>query len=213
MKITKIIAFGDSLTQGVALKKGQSNWTDMLAARLGVEVINKGIGGNTSRQGLARLKGDVLELKPDMVIINFGMNDSIIVDAEGNDYISLSEYESNIREMIEKITDIGAIPVIAVPNGVIEEYYYTRHPIDWYKSVGGAQKQINRYCEKLRDLAREYSIALADINAESLSPARKLSELLRTPDNGGSEDGVHPYGKGIELYAEVIYSAIAKYFM
>ena len=40
-----------------------------------VEMINSGISGDTSLDGLARLDWAVLSYEPDLVTINFGIND------------------------------------------------------------------------------------------------------------------------------------------
>ena len=48
MKKLKVVAFGDSLTAGSALHEGDPNWTDLLASMFDVDIINAGIGGNTS---------------------------------------------------------------------------------------------------------------------------------------------------------------------
>jgi lysophospholipase L1-like esterase len=77
----RIVCFGDSITFGEDLPFHQS-YPAVLASLLrerypdlDVEVINAGIGGHTSVQGMARLERDVLWYKPHLVILGFGIND------------------------------------------------------------------------------------------------------------------------------------------
>jgi len=72
-----IIAFGDSLTAGYGADTGDS-YPDYLEKDLNAkgyhyQVINQGISGNTTKDGVDRLQ-DALRLKPALVIVGFGGN-------------------------------------------------------------------------------------------------------------------------------------------
>jgi acyl-CoA thioesterase-1 len=75
-----IVAFGDSLTAGYGTDTGNSYpdflETDLNAKGFHYHVINAGISGNTTKDGLDRLD-DVLALKPVLVIVAFGGNDGL----------------------------------------------------------------------------------------------------------------------------------------
>lgn len=69
-----IVAFGDSLTEGVGAAKSAS-YPSQLALITGLEVINAGISGETTDRGLVRFE-DVLEQhNPELVILLEGGND------------------------------------------------------------------------------------------------------------------------------------------
>ena len=75
-----IVAFGDSLTAGYGADPGQS-YPDYLQRELDqrgyrYRVANLGISGNTTKDGVDRLK-DVLALKPAVAIVAFGGNDGL----------------------------------------------------------------------------------------------------------------------------------------
>ncbi len=70
----KIIAFGDSLTQGVGASPDQT-YPDQLAGLLGRPIINAGVAGETAEDALRRLQRDVLAEKPGTVIVLLGGND------------------------------------------------------------------------------------------------------------------------------------------
>ncbi len=203
MKKLKVVAFGDSLTAGSALHEGDPNWTDLLASMFDVDIINAGIGGNTTTEALSRIESDVYAQKPDIVLIAFGMNDHVIVDVDGRTNTEQSVFRNNLIAIIDGVRGIGAKPILITPNAVMEEYYFTRHPVQWYAPVGGANEQLAVYCDIIRSVADEYEVPLADIFKESCK--YDLSKLLRTPDHGGFDDGVHPYGDGIQFFAEIIH--------
>ncbi|HTZ60425.1 MAG TPA: arylesterase [Acidobacteriaceae bacterium] len=75
-----IVAFGDSLTAGYGADPGQSYpdylQNDLEAKGYHYQVINQGISGNTTKDGVDRLQ-DVLQLKPVLVIVAFGGNDGL----------------------------------------------------------------------------------------------------------------------------------------
>lgn len=99
-----IIAFGDSLTSGVGAAADQS-YPAQLSRRLGVPVINAGVGGDTTADALRRLDGDVLARDPRIVIVCLG----------GNDLLRRTPREAtmdNIEEIVERIQARGALVVL-----------------------------------------------------------------------------------------------------
>jgi acyl-CoA thioesterase I len=75
-----IVAFGDSLTAGLGADTGNS-YPDFLEKDLNqagyrYQVINQGVSGNTSKDGVDRL-ADVMSVKPVVVIVAFGGNDGL----------------------------------------------------------------------------------------------------------------------------------------
>jgi acyl-CoA thioesterase-1 len=75
-----IVAFGDSLTAGYGTDAGNS-YPDFLERDLEAKgfhyhVVNAGISGNTTKDGLDRVD-EVLALKPAVVIVAFGGNDGL----------------------------------------------------------------------------------------------------------------------------------------
>lgn len=81
-KYMKIVCLGDSIT-GLPNLASYMKWSFILEAMCdaakgpgAVQVVNRGIGGDTSAGALKRLQGDVLDEKPDAVIILLGGNDA-----------------------------------------------------------------------------------------------------------------------------------------
>lgn len=100
-----IICFGDSITLGYGAAPGEG-FPAILNKMLGLPVINSGIDGDTTQEALRRLKSDVLESKPLLVIIEFG----------GNDFLRRIPFKQtikNIEEMVKRIEASGAMVAIA----------------------------------------------------------------------------------------------------
>lgn len=75
-----IDCFGDSITAGYGLNPGQA-WPDNLQTDLDhrgyhYKVVNSGVSGNTSKDGVDRLQ-DILALHPAIVVVEFGGNDGL----------------------------------------------------------------------------------------------------------------------------------------
>ncbi len=75
----RILCYGDSNTDG----PDEGGWPELLGAELArrggagktVEVLNAGVAGYSSHQGLLRFRAQVEELEPDWVVVSFGWND------------------------------------------------------------------------------------------------------------------------------------------
>src|ERR1700761_4374563 len=76
----KILAFGTSLTQGYGLPPG-TEFTTVLqeklkAAGINAEIVNAGVPGNPSADGLSRLDWSLAD-KPQAAIVEMGSNDAL----------------------------------------------------------------------------------------------------------------------------------------
>lgn len=88
----RVLAVGNSCTFGVGVQDGET-WPARLEAilreRVGpAEVINAGVPGYTSFQGLRYLAEGGLDLGPDLVIACFGFNDSDAWGPDGDEAIA-----------------------------------------------------------------------------------------------------------------------------
>jgi len=103
-----VLAFGDSLTYGTGAGSGES-YPEVLASLLGRTVINAGVPGETSAQGLRRLPGVLAEHEPDLVVLCHG----------GNDFLRRLDQQqlaANLAAMVALIHDSGAeVVVVGVP--------------------------------------------------------------------------------------------------
>ncbi|MBL7197762.1 MAG: arylesterase [Candidatus Omnitrophica bacterium] len=96
-----IICFGDSLTFGYNAGT-QNSYPNVLSKILGREVINAGKNGDTVATALNRLKKDVLENDPLLVIVILGANDFL----QG---IPKKQTLDNLEIIIRRIKSKGAM--------------------------------------------------------------------------------------------------------
>ena len=103
-----ILAFGDSLTHGNGAAAGQS-YPEVLSRLIGLEVINSGVPGETTREGVKRLPEVLAEHQPTLVILCEG----------GNDFLRHHDQDrtrANLKQMIETIRASGAeLILVGVP--------------------------------------------------------------------------------------------------
>jgi lysophospholipase L1-like esterase len=127
-----IVAFGDSITAGYAVRRGfPSFWRQMLAEEYpvaSINMVNSGISGDTSMDGLARLDWSVLSYEPDLVTINFGINDCVLG-------LALEEFEMNLVEMIRRIRSGPNSEILLLSSQPLETPPYDRLVLDYYQAV------------------------------------------------------------------------------
>lgn len=182
----KIVAFGDSIT-------AFTGWAKMLGGELGTRVVNAGVGGNTTNDAISRIKSDVLDLEPDIVIMMFGMNDQAIVINTEKPLVSLNAYERNYRRMIKKMLaqDIDIILMTGHEVCTDNNYYVAgQYGLDY------GTGNIDNYYNVIRRLAEEYHLNLIDLTARSETETR--AKMC------ASGDGIHLSTYGHEMYSKWI---------
>jgi len=101
---TNVICLCDSITFGYGADPGE-DYPSYLAKMTDYPIINSGIDGDTTEEALKRLKSDVLDRDPLLVIIEFG----------GNDFLRKIPKDvtiSNIRYMVDSAQEAGAMVAI-----------------------------------------------------------------------------------------------------
>jgi len=98
-----ILAFGDSLTYGTGAREEES-YPAVLAQLSGRQVINEGVPGEVTAEGLERLPVLLEEYQPRLVILCHGGNDFLR-------QVDPASMESNVRSMI-RLAQERNIPVV-----------------------------------------------------------------------------------------------------
>lgn len=110
-----IVMFGDSLIEGVGASAGNT-LPELLSKKIGEEVINMGIQGQTSAQGLARINS-VIDMDPKVVMVLFG----------GNDYLHGVKQEvtfKNIDAIVAILQEFGAVVIVlGIQGGILIDSY------------------------------------------------------------------------------------------
>ncbi len=93
-----LVTIGGSITTGYAAQPPrEKGWAALLARSLGpqVRLVNAGVSGTDSAAGVQRLQAQVLDKSPDLVIVEFGVNDQWLDPA-----VRGSSYEAILRKLL-----------------------------------------------------------------------------------------------------------------
>jgi len=200
-----IVGFGDSITQAVEVTPDK-NWLNLLKAMLTERypqtqwtLINAGVGGNTSREGLARMDNDVLAHRPDLVLIEFGGNDATHEEARS---VSLEEYQANLRAMLERLKSISARAVLVMFPPVIDEWH-AWGKLPHYAPWKGLDGCVEQYRAITRQFAQSETLPLADIDAAlRLACKKQKTEQFIRPC------GVHMTEAGNQVIAKTVFETL-----
>ena len=129
--INSIVCFGDSLTQGYGAT-GEQTYPYFLQQLTNLPVANKGINGNTSKDGLNRID-DILTTQNSIILIEFGANDFF-------QQIPISETRENMEQIIDKLKATDNIVVL----------------------VSIEDKQLKQLYTMLKSLAKEKKVLFID---------------------------------------------------
>ena len=129
-------------------------------------IVNAGVSGDKSYGGLERLERDVLSFRPDLVIVNFGLNDSMNKDVEGG----LETYDQSMRAIFEKVLMSGAELILLTPNYMnrgISPFLTEEMFIGIAREAAVVQNSgiLTRYVETAKKAARDMSVPVADAYA------------------------------------------------
>lgn|SRR3989338_637692 len=110
-----IVAFGDSLVEGVGATAG-NDFVSLLSYKIGEPIINMGVSGNTSVDGLARVE-QVTAQDPKIVLVLFGGNDFLRK-------VPIEETFKNIDEIVAKLQSEGAVIILlGIKGGILGDQY------------------------------------------------------------------------------------------
>lgn len=155
-------------------------------------ILNRGISGNRSVDLYARWKIDALNLKPDLISILIGINDTWHEFGSGNG-VELPRYEQFLRMLIEWTkqalpkTGIVLIEPFVLKFGAVSK--------EWLPEMKARGKIV-------RKLAEEYGLLFI--------PMQSVFDhaLKRAPGEFWLKDGVHPTAEGFQLMADTWIQAV-----
>ena len=117
---------GGSITEGYMVNSTQNyaykttNWLKKVFENDNIKHVNAGLSGTSSTIGLLRVQQDVLDKKPDLVFVEFAVNDA-------NDATSKMMYESLISRIINSETAPAVVLIFTVlENGYTCEEHMSR---------------------------------------------------------------------------------------
>jgi lysophospholipase L1-like esterase len=138
-----------------------------------INVIVTAIGGENSESGSKRFEADVLALRPDVITIDYGLNDR---------GMGVDKAKGNLTAMIEKAKAKGIKVLLLTPTG------------DTSAAMNDPQDPLNQQAEMIRGLAAEQQVGLVDslkAFGNYVSQGGKLEEIMSQVN--------HPNRKGHDL--------------
>jgi acyl-CoA thioesterase-1 len=144
-----------------------------------LNVIVTAVGGEHSESGACRFERDVLCHRPDVVTIDYGLNDR---------GIGLERAEAAWRRMIERTLSHDVRVLLLTPTADV-----TQRP----NATSEERKLLQEHAAQIRELASEYGLGLVDSLAafeRYLEEDGDLSDLLSWTN--------HPNRRGHELVAQ-----------
>lgn len=189
-----VVFFGGSLTWGAnASDPNKTSYRGLMATRLRTfypnarwTFIDAAIGGTGSSLGVFRAERDVLAYSPDLVFLDFTLNDGM----DREDPETLSSYESIVRMILSK----GQCPVMPV---ILCSKDFAMQP------DLSVLKRRTRHLE----LAEYYGLTVGDVvgGMNALYKAGKLDVDTLWPAD--LFDTCHPYDPGYAVYAGIVWKA------
>ncbi len=115
IQINSIVCFGDSLTHGYGSSEGNT-YPYFLQQLTNLPVVNKGINGNTSKDGLNRID-DILTAQNSIILVEFGANDFF-------QQIPISETRENMKQIIDKLkTTDNVVVLVSIEDKQLKQLY------------------------------------------------------------------------------------------
>lgn len=147
-----------------------------------INVITTSIGGENSTQGEKRFKSDVLTHKPDVLFIDYALNDR---------KIGLEQSRKNLEKMIKQALKKNIKVILLTPSA------------DQTVNLLQAGNELELFAQLIRELANKYHIGLADSYQQFKQVVEEKKELSTYMAQSN-----HPNRAGHELIA----SEIIRYF-
>lgn len=201
-----IVGYGDSITLA-GRQEEKDRWLVVLGRSLeqafpdrAFTVINSGVGGQTSREGLRRMDRDVVVHKPDWVLVQFGGNDA--TRDEGR-HVSFEEFGENLDAVLSgvKAGTSAQVLLLTFPP-IIDDWHAWGHD-PFYEEWGGADGCVEEYRKITRRFAGENGLPLADIDR-----ALRAVEAREGQGTCTLTDGVHLTTRGNAVAAEEVFRVL-----
>ena len=191
-----VVFFGCSLTWGAnATDPNRTSWRALVGKRMEsaypkahFSFVDAAIGGTDSQLGVFRVDRDVVAYKPDLVFVDFTVNDGIY---DANDNKSCS-YEGIVRRLLTRLPDCVLVQVILPVRKTMTE---------------DAPEILRRRDEHIR-LGERYNLTRTDV----LRRCRELyAKGMLRPDEMWPKaigDVIHPHDIGYGIYADIVWNDV-----
>lgn len=198
---------GDSITDAQRIRTSEtfagSGYATMTAGKIAVDypgkyrMLNRGISGNRSTDLYARIKSDVINLKPDIMTVLIGVND-VWHEINWQNGVSPEKYERILSMFVQEVKEALPETQIVFLEPFILDGSATSDNLDRFT------EQVDLTAQACRRVAEAYGIPFVPLQ-------QKMKELAALSSNEYVlYDGVHPTYAGHELISRELYAALQK---
>jgi lysophospholipase L1-like esterase len=211
-----LVCFGDSTTapRGPLRVYADCLKDDFAENGIQAEIINAGAGGNTTDDARLRFDRDVLDRRPNLAVIQFGINDSAIDvwkhPPSTEPRVTIEQYVRNLEHFADALQAAKCEVILMTPNPVrwtsSLKLHYGKPP---YRpdDPDGFNGLLGQYAEAVRRLAQKRKLPVVDVyaafEAYGHDKNHSMDDLLL--------DGMHPNAKGQRLVADLLIGEILKF--
>jgi lysophospholipase L1-like esterase len=204
----KIVIVGDSITEGGKYPGGyvwllQRYLSALYPAGKKIQIVNAGISGNKATDMQARFQKDAIDQKPDLVMINVGVNDvwHAFFNFQKNQFypqgllptgVPLTEYRDKITQMVLAAKAAGIRVVLLSPTPIGET-------LD-----GPENRRLQEYIAAMREIALQNQCLFIDLNGPCREVIGTYQKHAGKTLNLLAADGVHPNPSGYRIIAFTI---------
>lgn len=196
----RILFQGDSITDaGRSREPGKDHslgagYATRVAGKLALdypgeyEFLNRGVGGERIVDIYARIKADIINLKPDYMSMMVGVNDCYRdINVKQNNGVSAEKYEMIYDMMISEIKE--ALPDIKImliePYLMIDAWAPTNE--NGESLYGAWRAEVEKRGQAAKRIAQKHNLVFLPLQ-------EKIDKLVQIqPTSYWSGDGVHPY--------------------
>ena len=194
----RVVVFGASNTERYM---PGLHWADVLETGIRsvygrkFHLINAGLSGNTTRDGLARFERDVLFYQPDIVIVTFGGNDCNISKEK---FVPETEFVENLTTIVNTLRERGTEVILQTYYKMIYEFMQPQRATLFI-----------RYMNAVRKLAGDLKCNFIDQYAlfDKIDRLYRIFNLMRDPMHT-NENGNMLIGLNVCRYFDVDFETI-----
>ncbi len=186
-----LVFLGDSITHQCLYTQYVEDFFYTRFPKTRIRFHNSGVGGAKAWDALQRFDRDVAAYKPKYVTVLLGMNDG--------QYQPFSQpifdtYQKDMREVVERIKQTGAVPILMTPTMFDARAARIRNPKDSSGKLELYNSVLAYYGQWLRDVGTRNGYGFVDM----YSPLNNLTLLERKTDPRFTmiKDAVHPGAPG-----------------
>lgn len=219
-----LAVWGDSIAKGVVYDEQRGRYAVCkesclmkLSREAGVQVKNHSVMGQTSADGLRRMRMEEMH-QGEVAVIEYGGNDCDLDWKAAAEHpnqmqqgrVPVDEFAANLEKMVRMIREGGMKPVLVTPPPLVAERYFEwvcrglnrENILKYLGDVEHIFRWQAGYADRVREEAEKLDVCLVDIRRCMLAEGDKLPELM-------CADGIHPNERGHRL----IYEAVAPLVM